>query len=192
MNRMSERPFGGFLSRVWPRLACLLAAISLALGAFGCDRGSEFDKPDPQKEGVANTGDAAQGKTTQGETTQGGTAQEKSNGDLEVTKLELGKAINAEKAIERPTDTFAPDETVFVSIHVAGSSDNLYLYGRWYRGGEVFQTTEHRTSTNEGTITEMHIGEGPNPLPAGDYVVEVRLGETVVGSVPFKVVPDNE
>src|SRR6187551_696710 len=50
---------------------------------------------------------------------------------VRVTAIEVGKAINAQKRVEQPTTTFAPTDTLYVSILTDGSASNATLGARW-------------------------------------------------------------
>jgi hypothetical protein len=114
-------------------------------------------------------------------------------GDIEVAGVAMGSAISAEKEITRPANTFHPDDTVYVGVTLRGSASDTHLTARWFHGPELelIGKTRFRASPDGLEITEMHIGETPEPLEVGQYRVEVRMNGKIVEVRDFEVVPEN-
>jgi hypothetical protein len=108
---------------------------------------------------------------------------------VRVTAIEVGKAINAQKRVEQPTTTFAPTDTLYVSILTDGSASNATLGARWtYEGGTVVKEDTQTIAPTGATATEFHVAK-PSGWPAGNYKVEVSLNGSPASARDFEVKP---
>src|SRR5262245_65050111 len=55
--------------------------------------------------------------------------------DVRVADVVLGTEVGLDKAVPRPTDVFAPEDTIYVSVVTQGTSSNTLLAARWLREG---------------------------------------------------------
>lgn len=154
-------------SSPWSTLFRLVVAFALAGGLAGCEQ------PETSME------------------YQGREGREKVGQPIEVTDIELGKAIDAKKTITEPTRVFHPDDTVYVSVRMEGAADDAWLTTRWFHEREQIHRARHRSSPDGVGITEMHL-DPPQVLATGRYTVEVRLNGKIVEARQFMVVPPDE
>src|ERR1700730_1132030 len=68
-------------------------------------------------------------------------ATESAPAAVRVTDVQIGKALGADKKIPAPTDTFAPKDTIFVSVATDGAAPSATIYAKWtYRDGQTVKT----------------------------------------------------
>jgi hypothetical protein len=108
---------------------------------------------------------------------------------IAVTGVTTGSAIGADKKVTVATDSFAPSDTIYLSIDTTGSG-TAKLASKWtYRkGGQVAVVQELDATVNPTSPAthEFHVSK-PDGWPAGDYAVEVTLDGQPVGSKQFTV-----
>lgn len=104
---------------------------------------------------------------------------------LRVTSIQVGRSLNVDGTVANHTTTFAPGDTVYVSVSTAGVGSAL-IGARWmYRGRVVGEPTK-RVSYRDIAATEFHL-QSPDGFPPGDYTVEIFLDGKSVGSQAFRV-----
>lgn len=108
------------------------------------------------------------------------------NATLTVADVTLGRQVDAGKKVTTPTDTFAPRDEIYASVHTTGAA-NGSLAARWtFQDGQV---VDERTETIAGKgddYTEFHISK-PSGWPTGKYTLHVLLNGTEVQSKDFTV-----
>jgi hypothetical protein len=107
---------------------------------------------------------------------------------VRVTDATVGRAIGGDKAIADKTETFAPNDTIYVSVATDGSSPSASLRAKWtFEDGQVVdESTRAIAQTNTHERTEFHISK-PDGFPAGKYKVEVFLNDVPAESKNFEV-----
>lgn len=103
-----------------------------------------------------------------------------------VTSIDVGKSVDAEKRVTSATTTFAPRDTMYVSVTTENAPANAMLTAKWtYQDGQVVdsltQAVAAATATGGPTVTEFHLAR-PSGWPAGRYTVEVLLNGQSVGT----------
>lgn len=103
---------------------------------------------------------------------------------IAVSSVSTGAAIGEDKKVTAAQDSFAPDDTMYVSVDTTGSG-TATLAAKWtyHKGGQVAVVQEDSmTVTTTGPAThEFHVSK-PDGWPAGDYQVEVMLDGQPAGS----------
>ena len=108
---------------------------------------------------------------------------------VRVTAIEVGKAVNAQKRVEQPTTSFAPADTLYVSVMTDGAAPNATLAARWLFEGDTVVKEDTQTIAPSGpAATEFHVAK-PSGWPAGKYKVEIALNGTPAGAKEFEVKP---
>ncbi len=106
-----------------------------------------------------------------------------------VAMVSLGKAIGGDKKVSAATESFAKDDTIYASVDTLGTG-TVTLKARWtyHKNGQVAIVKEDtQTVAPAGpATTEFHISK-PGGWPAGDYQVEVFLGDASAGVKKFVV-----
>ena len=106
-----------------------------------------------------------------------------------VGNIAVGKAVGADKKVAAATDTFAKADTLYVSIDTTGAG-TATLTAKWtyHKDGKsvpVKEDTQTISPTGPAT-SEFHVSK-PDGWPAGDYEVEVLMGDKSVGVRKFAV-----
>jgi hypothetical protein len=105
--------------------------------------------------------------------------------DLRVTAIQLGRSVNADNTVASHTTTFKPSETVYVSVHTAGSGSGT-LSVRWSYAGRVVGEPKKEISYRGAAATEFHL-QNAGGFPPGDYSVEAFLNGQSAGVKEFRV-----
>ena len=99
----------------------------------------------------------------------------------------LGKAIGADKSITEAGQSFAPKDTIYVSVATRGTATSAVLRALWtYQDGQVVSDNSQTIAPTGADKTEFHISK-PDGLPAGSYKVEVFLDGRSVATNGFTV-----
>ena len=108
---------------------------------------------------------------------------------IAVTSVTAGSAIGADKKVTSATDTFAPTDTMYVSVDTSGSG-TAKLDAKWtYRKGDSVAVVKEDSMTLDTTgpaTHEFHVSK-PDGWPAGTYEVEVMLDGRSAGSKKLTV-----
>jgi hypothetical protein len=106
---------------------------------------------------------------------------------VRVTDVDLGRSLGADKRVTDKTDSFKPNETVYVSVTTEGSAPTATLKARWtYEGGQLVQESSQTIAPTGAAVTEFHVAK-PDGWPKGSYKVEVFLNGNSVETESFKV-----
>lgn len=106
---------------------------------------------------------------------------------VEVTGLTLGRAVGPDKRVTDETTTFAPTETIYVSVETEGVDPGAELTARWmYEDGQEVDTDRLTISTNGPEVTEFHVSK-PDGWPTGGYEVVILLDGQEVDRLSFVV-----
>jgi hypothetical protein len=106
---------------------------------------------------------------------------------VRVTDVDLGRSLGADKRIMDKTDSFKPNETVYVSVTTQGSAPSATLKARWtYEGDQLVQESSQTIAPIGTAVTEFHVAK-PDGWPKGSYKVEVFLNGNSVETESFKV-----
>ena len=104
-----------------------------------------------------------------------------------VTTLELGKQIGADKRVTQPVTSFAPNDTIYVTVLTTGSAPSATLTAKWtYQDGQVVKESSQTIAPTGTAATEFHISK-PDGWPAGNYKVEVSLNGRATSTKEFEV-----
>jgi hypothetical protein len=92
--------------------------------------------------------------------------------------------------VDRPTETFAPADTIFASVRTENTPAGTRLTARWVYtegGTETVVSENDLLTTQSGTgWTSFHI-TNPGPWPAGTYEFRVGVNGEVKESKSFSV-----
>jgi hypothetical protein len=104
-----------------------------------------------------------------------------------VTALELGNQIGADKRVPQQLTSFAPKDTIYVSVVTNGSTPSATLTAKWtYQDGQVVNESTQTIAPTGPAATEFHISK-PDGWPAGTYKVEVSLNGRSTATKEFEV-----
>jgi hypothetical protein len=103
--------------------------------------------------------------------------------------ISLGKSIGSDKKISTPAESFAKNDTIYVSVETVGSGTAV-LKAKWtYSKGDQSTVVKDDSQTIMPTgpaTSEFHISK-PDGWPAGDYHVELALDDRTIGEKTFTV-----
>lgn len=106
---------------------------------------------------------------------------------VQVTGMQLGRAINADQTVANHTTAFGPHDTIYVSILASGSG-SAELSVRWMYAGQKMGEPKKQVSLRGGGATEFHL-QNAGGFPPGEYSVEAFLNGQPAGSRSFRVEP---
>lgn len=104
---------------------------------------------------------------------------------LDVADIKLGRSVSADNTVANHTTTFAPNDTVYVSVVTAGTGSGT-IRVRWtYETRVVGEPTKEVRGAG---ATEFHL-QNAGGFPPGEYSVEVFLDGQAAGQRSFRVDP---
>lgn len=107
---------------------------------------------------------------------------------VQVTAVELGREVGADKRVTVPTDQFNAGDTIYAVVLTSGTAASASLTARFtYQDGQVVAETPQTVALSGAAATEFHISK-PDGWPAGDYRVVILLDGQEVASKSFAVV----
>ncbi len=108
---------------------------------------------------------------------------------IAVSTITLAKSIGADKKATDATDRFSPKDTIYATVDTSGTG-TARLKAKWtYRknGQETLVKEDVQTISPSGPATsEFHVSK-PDGWPAGDYRVEIFVGDSSAGVKDFSV-----
>jgi hypothetical protein len=106
---------------------------------------------------------------------------------VSVTGVELGRQLGADKRIPQPATTFAPGDTIYVSVATDGTAESATLTARWsFETGQLVTEGSETIAPTGPAATEFHISK-PDGWPAGKYKVEILLNGSPAATKEFEV-----
>lgn len=103
--------------------------------------------------------------------------------DLRVATIQVGRSLNADDTVASHTTTFAPTDTVYVSVQTTGAGSGT-VGVRWVYAGRV--VGEPTKEVRGAGATEFHL-QNAGGFPPGEYTVEVTLNGQPAGTRTFRV-----
>jgi hypothetical protein len=104
---------------------------------------------------------------------------------LQVSEVQLGSAIGADKRVTVAATTFKPTDTIYAAVVTTGSAPSATVTARFtFQDGQL--VSESSQTLSGAGVTEFHISK-PDGWPAGDYTLDVLLDGKSTGTHPFKV-----
>jgi len=98
---------------------------------------------------------------------------------------QVGRSVNADGTVGDGTTTFAPDDTVYISIATAGPG-SATMKVRWTYAGRVVEESTKRVYYKGDAATEFHL-KSADRFPPGTYTVEIFFEDQSVGTKTFRV-----
>jgi hypothetical protein len=106
---------------------------------------------------------------------------------VRVTDVTLGRSVGGDKAITDRTDTFKPNDTIYVSVATDGAAPSAILRAKWsFEDGRLVNESTRTIAPVNKERTEFHIAK-PDGWPAGKYKLEVFLNDQSAETKSFDV-----
>jgi hypothetical protein len=105
---------------------------------------------------------------------------------VRVADVALGKHIGPDKKVTDATDTFAPKDSIFASVHTTGTNSGKITAHWTFQDGQVVDDRSETISGKGDDYTEFHIAK-PSGWPAGKYTLHVLVDGTEVQTKDFTV-----
>ena len=108
-----------------------------------------------------------------------------------VAAVNLGNAIDANKAVTAPSETFGANDTIYASVATTGVGHvklrSVWTFVKGDKTAKAYENTIEFDATGPAT-NEFHVGNGKG-WPKGDYRLEIFLGDDATPAVTktFKV-----
>jgi hypothetical protein len=150
------------------RIRAVGLCLAIAIGAVACDRSQPSTRSGTPAVSAPSGSSALPAK---------------------VTGIELGNAIAADGrlAAGAAKSTFAPSETIYVSVLTDRPPAGATLSARWtYEDGQLVSEGHESLTSAERNATEFHISK-PDGWPTGRYKVEIALNGQPAGGREFEV-----
>jgi len=109
----------------------------------------------------------------------------RSNAPLEVSTIQLGRAISSDNSIGSHTTVFKPDDTIYVSVLTTDTGSGT-IGVRWMFGERLISEPSKDVSYKGAAATEFHI-QNSGGFPEGRYSVEAFVDGQSVGKRAFSV-----
>jgi hypothetical protein len=106
---------------------------------------------------------------------------------VRVTDVNLGRSVNADKTVGDSTESFRPNDTIYVSVATEGSAPSATLKAHWtFQDGQLVDDSSQTIAPTGKATTEFHVSK-PDGWPAGKYKVEVSLNGASARTKDFEV-----
>lgn len=104
-----------------------------------------------------------------------------------LTSVTLGNAIDANKNVTMPSDSFGSKDTIHASVATNGSSANTAISAKWmFQDGQVVNQSTQTIAPSGPAVTEFQIAKADG-WPLGDYNVEISIDGKVADTKKFTV-----
>jgi hypothetical protein len=104
---------------------------------------------------------------------------------LRVTGIQVGRSLNVDNSIANPTTSFAPRDTIYLSVSTAGVGSGT-ISVRWTYGGRVLDEAQKKVSYKDLANTDFSL-KSIAGFPPGEYTAEVFLDGQSAGTKAFRV-----
>jgi hypothetical protein len=104
---------------------------------------------------------------------------------LELSTIQLGRALSSDNQIGSHTTVFRPDETIYVSVLTTATGSGT-IGVRWMYGDRLISDPTTEVSYKGAAATEFHI-QNSGGFPEGSYSVEAFIDGVSVGKRAFTV-----
>jgi hypothetical protein len=107
---------------------------------------------------------------------------------VRVVSVTLGNAVDADKKVAAPVESFGVKDTIYASVATEGAATSAKLTAKWTFGaaGQSVKDEDQSIAPTGPAVTEFHISKADG-WPKGDYKVEILLDGASAATKTFKV-----
>jgi hypothetical protein len=109
----------------------------------------------------------------------------RSNAPLQVSTIQVGRAISSDNQVGSHTTVFRPDDTIYVSVLTTDTGSGT-IGVKWLFGDRLISEPSREVSYKGAAATEFHI-QNSGGFPEGKYSVEAFVDGASVGKRTFSV-----
>jgi hypothetical protein len=116
-----------------------------------------------------------------------GAAESSARAALAVINIDLGRHVDAEKKVTDDTETFAPSDTIYASVHTSGTVEQgSSVVGRWtFPDASVINQNASEAATSQDRLVFFITKAGG--LPKGNYTFQILVNDREVRSKAARV-----
>ena len=107
-------------------------------------------------------------------------------GPINVSNVQIGKALNPDNSVGAITTQFKPSDTFYVSVLTEEPGAST-LTVRWRLNGQVVSEANKDVSYMRPAATEFHL-QNSGGFPPGPYQVDILVDGTLAESRNFRVI----
>ena len=107
------------------------------------------------------------------------------SGPLQLSNIQIGRALNQDRSVSSITTLFKPSETVYVAVQTTAAGKGV-VGVKWKFGSQVIDEPTKQVSYDGPASTEFHL-QNSGGFPPGDYSVDIFIDGVQVGTRAFKV-----
>ena len=108
-------------------------------------------------------------------------------GPINVSNVQVGKALNPDNSVGYITTQFKPNDTFYVSVLTEEPGAST-LTVRWRLNGQVVSEAHKDVSYMRPAATEFHLTNSGG-FPEGPYQVDILVDGALAESRNFRVIP---
>jgi hypothetical protein len=104
-----------------------------------------------------------------------------------ILNITMARGVDNEQKATDPTTVFGPMERVFASAELQDLAKDTKLTGKWFLDEDLLKTFELTADDDYDSVFVSFFLEPTEPLPAGDYHVEIYLDDELTAKAPFRI-----
>jgi hypothetical protein len=96
---------------------------------------------------------------------------------IDVTKVDLGRAVKPDNTISQPTASFKPTDTIFAAVTTERPGHDIKLKARWlFQDESVIKETTQTINPTDTLVTDFQVVNGAG-WPVGWYKLEILIND---------------
>jgi hypothetical protein len=94
---------------------------------------------------------------------------------LTLIGVDMGRHFDDDKKISDKTDIFAPNDTIYASVHTSGTANNGTVAGRWTFADGILLDEKTDSVTTKGDARSIFFIVKPGGFGTGKYTLHVLI-----------------
>ena len=100
---------------------------------------------------------------------------------IDVTRIELGRAVKPDSTISQPTATFKPGDTIFAAVTTERPGHDIKLEAKWlFQDASVIKETTVTISPTDTLVTDFQVANDAG-WPVGWYKLQILVNDAPDG-----------